>query len=163
MTSLFKGTRGISPLVATVLLIAFSVALGAVVMSWGESYIEQRAEFVSGRSEVGGPCDTALVTIIKVKDQIQICERDNTLELFVESGPQRLVGIKARVLGADSVFLAENILASPLEAASAIKTVINHGAIGTVSQVTLTPVILVNENQEFCTESKTIVEDIRPC
>ena len=129
MTSLFKGTRGISPLVATVLLIAFSVALGAVVMSWGESYIEQRAEFVSGRSEVGGPCDTALVTIIKVKDQIQICERDNTLELFVESGPQRLVGIKARVLGADSVFLAENILASPLEAASAIKTAINHGAI----------------------------------
>jgi len=32
------GKRGVSPLIATVLLIAFAVALGAVVMNWGRNF-----------------------------------------------------------------------------------------------------------------------------
>lgn len=35
MNSIFKSKRGVSPLIATVLLIAFAVALGSVVMNWG--------------------------------------------------------------------------------------------------------------------------------
>lgn len=38
--------RGISPLLSTLVLIAISIGLGAVVMSWGRGYIEERAEFV---------------------------------------------------------------------------------------------------------------------
>ena len=37
MDSVFKSKRGVSPLIATVLLIAFAVALGSVVMNWGLS------------------------------------------------------------------------------------------------------------------------------
>lgn len=35
MPKLFKSKRGVSPLIATILLIAFAVALGSVVMNWG--------------------------------------------------------------------------------------------------------------------------------
>ena len=42
------GKQAISPLVATILLLAFSIAIGAVVMSWGESYVEEKANFVQG-------------------------------------------------------------------------------------------------------------------
>jgi len=35
MIRLFSSKKGVSPLIATVLLIAFAVALGSVVMNWG--------------------------------------------------------------------------------------------------------------------------------
>ena len=35
MQKIIKNKKGVSPLIATILLIAFAVALGAVVMSWG--------------------------------------------------------------------------------------------------------------------------------
>jgi flagellin-like protein len=33
--------KAVSPLIATVLLIAFAVALGAIVMNWGESFVRE--------------------------------------------------------------------------------------------------------------------------
>ncbi len=33
--------RGISPLVATLLLVAFSLLIGAITMTWGKSYVEK--------------------------------------------------------------------------------------------------------------------------
>ena len=38
---LFKSRKAISQLVATILLLAFAVALGSVVMSWGKDLIEK--------------------------------------------------------------------------------------------------------------------------
>src|SRR3990167_1379626 len=35
MLSFSKSKKGVSPLIATILLIAFAVALGSVVMNWG--------------------------------------------------------------------------------------------------------------------------------
>jgi flagellin-like protein len=39
-----KSKKGVSPLIATVLLIGFAVALAAVVMTWGLGFIEQTAD-----------------------------------------------------------------------------------------------------------------------
>lgn len=36
--------KGISPLIATVLLIGFVVAIGAIVMLWGKGFVTERAE-----------------------------------------------------------------------------------------------------------------------
>lgn len=33
--------KALSPLVATLLLVIFAIALGSVVMSWGKEYVEQ--------------------------------------------------------------------------------------------------------------------------
>lgn len=35
--------KALSPLVATLLLVIFAIALGSVVMSWGKEYVEQAA------------------------------------------------------------------------------------------------------------------------
>lgn len=40
---MFKSKKAISPLVATIILLAFAVALGSVVMSWGKGLIEKAA------------------------------------------------------------------------------------------------------------------------
>ncbi len=36
--------RGISPLVATLLLVAFALVIGAITMTWGKSYVEKAQE-----------------------------------------------------------------------------------------------------------------------
>lgn len=36
--------KGVSPLIATVLLIAFAVSIGAVIMNWGKSALEEEEE-----------------------------------------------------------------------------------------------------------------------
>ena len=41
---MFKSKKAISPLVATILLLAFAVALGSVVMSWGKGLIEKASQ-----------------------------------------------------------------------------------------------------------------------
>ena len=33
--------KGLSPLMATLLLVIFAIALGSVVMSWGKEYVEE--------------------------------------------------------------------------------------------------------------------------
>jgi hypothetical protein len=132
-------------------------------MSWGETYIEQKAQFVSGHSEIGGPCDSATISVIKVGGVPQLCVRGGTIEMFIENSQQPLVGIKARVLGSTGVFLAENILSAPLAAGDSVKTTVAFKPVGDLKQVELTPLINVNGQQQFCTQSETIVEDIKSC
>lgn len=160
---MFDNRRGVSPLVATVLLIAFSVALGAVVMSWGESYIEKKATFVNGAGEVGGSCGSASISILKVKDIPQVCASGDQIDIFIRNGDVELSGIKALVVGADGVAVVENILTQPLKIADGVKTTIAHQPVGTVEQVVLTPSVDRSGVREFCRESETKIEDIRPC
>ncbi len=47
MHKITKNKKGVSPLIATILLIAFAVALGAVVMSWGKNVESSSSELLS--------------------------------------------------------------------------------------------------------------------
>lgn len=43
MKRMFNNKRGISPLIATIMLLAFAIALGSIVMTWGKDLIESAA------------------------------------------------------------------------------------------------------------------------
>ncbi|MDD3263920.1 MAG: hypothetical protein PHT94_03415, partial [Candidatus Nanoarchaeia archaeon] len=50
--------KSVSPLIATVLLIAFTVAIGSVVMNWGTTYIKSEQESATSTSDVRLKCAT---------------------------------------------------------------------------------------------------------
>lgn len=52
--------KGISPLIATVLLIGFAVALAAVVMTWGLDFIRSTTDNVGKRTDEALKCATKL-------------------------------------------------------------------------------------------------------
>ncbi|MBW3012516.1 hypothetical protein KY311_04985 [Candidatus Woesearchaeota archaeon] len=52
--------KAVSPLIATVLLIAFAVALGAIVMNWGESFVRETQETAEEASEGRLDCTLAV-------------------------------------------------------------------------------------------------------
>src|SRR3989344_731809 len=54
--------RGFSPLIATVLLIGFTITIAAILMIWGGNLVKERAEKISARTEAQTSC-TAKVEI----------------------------------------------------------------------------------------------------
>jgi flagellin-like protein len=57
--------KGISPLIATVLIIGFTVALAAVIMTWGTGFTKRMQESTEETSDVQITCATDVVFDVK--------------------------------------------------------------------------------------------------
>ncbi len=62
--------RGISPLIATVLLIAFAVALGAMIMNWSSNLLSE--------SSLEGVCEKVKISLVG-----KFCWKDNQINIEV--------------------------------------------------------------------------------
>ena len=162
---MFSNERGITPLVATVLLVAFSVGLGALVMSWGEDYIAEKAEFAQGTSEVKSDCDNTKIDIITINKEPQVCLSPAGLQVWIDNGPNvDLVNIHARLAGTNSIDVKENTLLSPLLKANAARILIPvNKELGSLLQVKLTPKVFSGTKTILCAEQAITVEKIQVC
>ena len=70
-----KSKRGVSPLIATVLLIAFAVALGAVVMNWGRAQLEPQNQ--------EGICSEIEITMERIGERPNICFNNENEVIFL--------------------------------------------------------------------------------
>ncbi|MEM4282464.1 MAG: hypothetical protein QXU88_00620 [Candidatus Woesearchaeota archaeon] len=160
------GKLGLSPLIATVLLVTFAIALGAVVMSWGEEFVEQKAEFVIGAQELGAGCAVAALGVITIKGVPQACYTADSIVIFVENGPSLgLDNILARVVGREGIVQKE-ILEQPLKPFGAIKTSFDFGEIGTPLQLKLIPKIRTGKgiaDTIYCGDKAIIIEPLEAC
>ena len=158
--------RAISPLVATILLIAFAIALGLVVMNWGRSYIEEKAEFTAGPRDVSA-CNLVELSIIKVGGKDRICYNpsSHTIELFLENGPEIEVDdLQVRIVGSTGIKTLDSVLEKPLERAVSAQVLFNYpSGIGDVQQVKLTPVLDVGAEPVFCTNKAVVSEEVGQC
>jgi len=156
--------RAISPLIATVLLIVLSVGMGVAVMSWGEEYIEAKAEFVQGVQETVTSCDLVQLSIIKISGVEQMCLAETTVKGLIDNGPDADVqDIHARLLGANGVYVDESILDTPLPRGSASPVAFSVGDIGAISQIKFTPKTLIAGKQVVCSKQAIVAENIRKC
>jgi hypothetical protein len=162
---LFSSSKGITPLVATILLVAFSVGLGALVMSWGEEYIAEKAEFVQGTAEVKSGCDAAAIQLIRISGTPQACIGPEGINLWIDNGPNvDLYNIHARIVGPNGVDVIEDILEQPLLKANAVKTTIPiNPQLGGVTQVRLTPKFWTGKDIALCSQNALEIERIKQC
>ncbi len=81
--------KGVSPLIATVLLVAFSVALGAVVMDFSDTTKVELTEQADTHLETSFKCSLDIfLKVVEVNNDKQIfCNRTglNNIEIFVEN------------------------------------------------------------------------------
>lgn len=156
--------RGMSPLFATFLLILISAGLGTVVMSWGEKYIEEKAEFVQGVREVALGCDVLNVNFIQLGGKSQVCSKGNVVNLFFDNGPESDVeNFHARVLGDKGVFVKEKVLQQPLKMASSVKASFTLSDVGQIKQLKVTPIIKAGTDMLFCNQKALYVENVPEC
>ncbi len=164
MERLVADKRGISPLLATLLLIALSIGMGVAVMSWGEDYIEEKAEFVQGVQETLTSCDHASFSIILVSGVQQLCQEKNTIKGLIDNGPDAdIADFHVRVAGETGVFVQESTLRQPLPRGSATPIAFSIGDIGTIKQIKFTPKIVVSGTPVLCSKQASMIENIRQC
>ena len=61
-----KNKKAISPLIATVLIIGFTIVLGAMVMQWGSAFFRQMTEQTGKTSQAGLACTQLDYSVDKV-------------------------------------------------------------------------------------------------
>lgn len=158
------GKQAVSPLIATVLLVAFSIALGAVVMSWGEEYVSEKAEFVQGVREALSACDAVSFSVVKINNVPQACLRSNSLELTIDNGvDEEIFDFHARFVSDGGVFTDESLLNAPLKRLHAAKLAVNFPVAGQLRQVKLISKVKVGSDLLFCKDQALLLENFRKC
>lgn len=101
---LYEYEKGVSPLVATVLLIAFAVSLGSVIMNWAASPITDTSE---GQFSA---CSAVSFKVINRGAEKAIClDRDRErIVIDLENGNSAIDGIRLSYIGKTSNFIDYN-------------------------------------------------------
>lgn len=175
----FLNKKAISPLIATVLLIAFAVALGAIIMNWGKTYVEQEME--SSRIEYYAikECERDIELKIKeVGNRLQLCytydgSTNLTIDFMLENtGPKTIGGVRVTAIGADSSvnstgsnFLIENTTIAAGEILYNITTFVVPPTFGSLVQVEFAPFLNTTGSAErtLCSKKALIKTEIAIC
>ena len=163
--------KAVSPLIATVLLIAFAVALGAVVMNGGRTYVEDTADKARVTSDTKVTCSMDIrmeyLTLNGVK---QICyneSQDMISFTVVNTGTMKIEKLQAKVYGSKSIYVNSSLDNSSISASYPLKTNITYDFdnYGDIQKVSLTPAIKVSglNDPVLCADNSLDQEDIREC
>jgi flagellin-like protein len=167
-----RSKKAVSPLIATVLLIAFAVALGAVVMNWGRSYVEDTAKFAKEKSTTEIKCSTDVrMDFLKVKDEKRICYSNSTdpkyLEFFIENrGTSDIYGLQVNIIGGDEVNITDlDLKDNPIKRSRIYKMAeLNYTEdINVVEQVNIIPKIKIEGAVISCPANSLEIADINEC
>lgn len=170
---IFKNKQGISPLIATVLLIAFAVALGAVVMNWGKNYVTQTAMSAQQSGQAKQKCTNTNMKFVVVSGVPQVCYEGNLTNpteikfTIKNQAAHEVLDVEVSVLGEDDL-IEQSIVdyatkyenKFPLDANKMIVAKLNTTDVGELKKVTFTPYIRVDgeKDPQPCTDNTLDVD-----
>jgi len=145
---LFASRRGVSPLIATVLLIAFAVALGAVVMQVGSSLVGSDCGAEVQLSVTGTPCYSPSGVKLSLKN----------------SGSTPLDGFSVWIYGSKEGIKTKS-LDEMINAGSSVNAEIDYDSdtFGTVKSVEVIPKIKKDNEYISCDAAKIQLSQVSRC
>ena len=157
---MFKNKRGLSPLVATIILILFAVVLGVIILNWGRAQVVKAAKC---------PVDSGM-KIVSLNGRPQLCYAGSGdtgyIEFYLENGVTvDIAGILLRVIGEKDLYQRE--LHTVIERGYTIKEVVpyNFNLFGKIKQIKMIPKIdtYPGEPPLICQEQALTISNIRVC
>jgi len=144
--------KAMSPLLATVLIIAGIVAIGAVLTTFTASL---------------GQCGHVFLSFATTNDVPKVCYNKETssIEATIENGPAQAIE-KFRISLQGSRDIDNNELKELFGKSVSKKVIIPYdaGKLGKLEKIKIVPVIFDNNEEVICPVSKTIVaENIKEC
>ncbi len=154
-----KGKKGISPLIATILLIAFAVALGAVVMSWGRD-----PDLHGLDQEMVEACRGVSIDIEKIGgvEQISYINADRIVRFTVlNSGSRDISQLMVTIIGDRETYVAD-LRDSSIRIGHPFSREINYNIniYGEIMKVRITPRIRHEGSTVACTRNSIEFEKI---
>jgi len=158
----FFKKRGVSPLIATVLLISFAVALGAVVMNWGRNL---------DISISGDICSGVSIKVRNIND-IQVCYsgdgEDGYINFIIDNNGNRNVdGIGIWVTGKKGTKLLDfndfSIQAGELLDIKDQSVKYDFDTYGSIKTIQFFPKVKKDDSLEICTRDSVKVDKFGIC
>ena len=157
------GKRGVSPLIATVLLIMVVVSLGAAIMLVLKGVTNQN----DGENLPDLSCNNVKMTIFNLNGELNICHNQVNKEInaIYNNGKVPINDLKFIAIGTTNIYNADSA-ALPLEVED-IKyhTFTYAGDIGELQQVKFIPVIYVNGRKIVCADNslEININEVKSC
>jgi flagellin-like protein len=176
VTNLVKKSRkkGVSPLIATVILIAFSVALGAIIVTWGNNLISGQTKDVTKRTDRSIKCSLDLpIRILEVNDEKFICYNRSSsmnLEFIIENqGSASAEGVRVFLLDSNEDTKTVDIIV-PLGSHNNTKynVSINNTDNGLgfslpPTKILISPILVASGSIDVCSDNRIDIEEIEEC
>ena len=149
-----RNKRGISVLIAWILLILLTVSIGAAVYSWIRDYSKQTTESISQNNDEAN-CESAALSIV------DICQTPS----FVYVDLRNQKNLKIEGISVDLITLYDKVIDFRLNKTLMVGRTerFEIPKQGTIKRVKITPFIKVNNNFVCCVGSSTSTEDIKYC
>lgn len=145
--------RGISPLIATVLIIGFTIVLAAVIFVWGNDFIKGSLQKVDASEE---KLSTCAATTIKLTNINQTAP--NKLKFTLENtGDSDIESIIIRIIGDKGTASVTNSTGAKIAEAKAYESEFNPDQVGTASSIEILPTINIKNQPATCTGIKAPV------
>ncbi len=141
--------KGISPLIATVLILGFTVALAAVIMTWGTGFVKKMQETTEETAHKQMTCAIDVMLDIKKAQLI-----GDTIKLLIENSGNRDVNkFYVRIHGSDGVDSIKTT--SGLEAFGIQSFEVNcdQTKVGAIDKVEVFPVIVYKGEEVVCSNT----------
>jgi len=161
MLKVFNSKKGVSPLIATILLIAFAVALGSVVMNWGLNL------------ELGKSADKCRNVEIKIRDidSSEVCYggfgQNGYINFVIDNAGTDVSGIAIWIVGdrGTRLFDINNIALKSGSLYDKKDKEVTYDFItyGNIKQVQFIPKVKAEQTTEICPKNAVKAEKIGIC
>ncbi len=160
---LFNHKRGVTPLIATGLLVFLAVSLAFAVITITEAYIEERSN-VEGLPEGVSGCDAVNFKVTKISGIEHVCFAESHVDVSLDNGKAiEIYDFLAKIHGTKSVANIQPVLINSLKKSEGIRLNLPFGDIGKPLQVTLTPRIRIGKNILDCDKKMIVIEKLPSC
>jgi len=154
---LYLRKKGITPLIATFLLISFAAAVGVTVTNLGSAQADLQAQCAIDinhkLSQIGG--------------QNEICydAAKKDLSFTIENGVNiKIEGLLLNVIGKQKAETTELNDAKITKAGTYLgHAKFDSSASGEIRQVKIIPKVIFADNEQICTEKALVVENVKNC
>lgn len=149
--------KGITAIMATLLLISFAVALGVVIMNFAGAQVEQEAQCTI---DVG-------LKFSKIGGEEQFCFDGSKNQLFftIENGVNiKVEGLVINIIGTQNVLSYDLSDAKIGKAGTYLKTVpYDPTQLGKLRQIKIVPKVNMYDEELICQDKAIVLEKVRDC
>ena len=149
--------RGVSPIVATILIISLAVGLGVGFMNIGKAYLQKEAQ-----------CPIAIgLTAAIINNEQQFCYNQDKkeVEFTVENGVNINVnGLILNIIGTNRADTFELNDAKISKAGAYVGRVpYDSEKDGNIRQIKISPKVVLYDEEQICSEKALLVEKVEDC
>jgi flagellin-like protein len=147
MVDMYFSKKGVSPLIATVLLISFAVALGAVIMNWAGS--------LSG----GRACHDLDIEI----EEMCFDASAQQFKISVHAQVQGVDGMQIKLTGSADTLIVDMRKSVPEGSSQMFALIYDVAEYGELRQASVAPIIDVSGHAEVCHVKQVQQSTVKSC